>query len=68
MTQDNDDIDWSATTWAGARREQVRQWLKLTVRERLLAVEEMGRVAQALQSSRAAPTNVEDTSEPKQAS
>jgi hypothetical protein len=48
MTQDSDAIDWSATTWAGARREQVRQWLKLTVRERLQAVEAMGRVADAL--------------------
>ena len=45
----DDDIDWSLTTWVGARREQVRRWLRLSVRERLEAVDRMGRTAEMLQ-------------------
>ena len=45
----DDAIDWSLTTWDGARREQVRRWLRLSVRERLEAVDRMGRTAEMLQ-------------------
>jgi len=38
-------ISWDACTWEGARREQFRRWGKLTLREKLKAVEEMGKVA-----------------------
>ena len=38
-------IDWSLCTYAGAEQEQLRQWSRLTVREKLSAVEEMGDLA-----------------------
>lgn len=41
MSNTDTDIDWSKTTWDGSRREQLRRWRKATLRERLLAVEEM---------------------------
>lgn len=41
MSQSNDGIDWTLTTWEGSRRAQLRRWLALTVRERLQAIEEM---------------------------
>ncbi len=28
-TSADDDIDWSLTTWEGARREQLRRWAAL---------------------------------------
>jgi hypothetical protein len=31
---------WDACTWEGARREQLRRWGKLTLREKLQAVED----------------------------
>ncbi len=37
----NDEIDWSLTTWEGSRREQLRRWSRLTLKEILLAQEEM---------------------------
>jgi hypothetical protein len=30
---------WDACTWEGARREQLRRWRKLTLRQKLQAVE-----------------------------
>jgi hypothetical protein len=36
---------WESCTWDGARREQLRRWGKLSLREKLKAVEEMGEVA-----------------------
>ena len=41
MSRTDDDIDWSLTTWEGSRRAQLRQWLSLSVRERLQAIEEL---------------------------
>lgn len=35
-------FDWSRTTFAGARREQMRWWASLTVEEMLDAIEAMG--------------------------
>ncbi len=46
MSSQNDEIDWSLTTWEGSRRAQLRQWCKLSLRERLCALEEMGEIAQ----------------------
>jgi hypothetical protein len=43
------DIDWSLTTWEGARREQTRRWAKMTLAEIILALEEMQALAQRLQ-------------------
>lgn len=36
-----DAIDWSLTTWEGSRREQLRRWAELSLREIILAQEEM---------------------------
>jgi len=48
VTIPNENIDWSLCTWQGAKRAQLRQFLRLTVRERLEAVEQMGQVAEML--------------------
>ncbi len=49
---DDDSIDWSKTTWEGSRREQLRRWRALSLRERLLAVEEMAELSQRLAAMR----------------
>lgn len=41
QTPDLDHFDWSRTTWEGSELEQLRVWSKLTIRERLLALEEL---------------------------
>jgi len=41
-------IDWSLTTWEGSRREQLRRWSELSLREILLAQEEMQELAEKL--------------------
>ncbi|MGH8612212.1 MAG: hypothetical protein ACREYF_09275 [Gammaproteobacteria bacterium] len=51
MSQTDDDIDWSLTSWEGSRRAQLRLWLALTVRERLQAIEEMAEVAARIAGS-----------------
>lgn len=38
---DIDSIDWSLTTWEGSRREQLRRWAELSLREIIQAQEEM---------------------------
>jgi len=45
-SEKKDDIDWSLTTWEGSRREQIRRWSKLSLREILLAQEEMQKLAE----------------------
>jgi hypothetical protein len=44
----SDNIDWSLTTWEGARREQTRRWGKMTLTEIILALEEMQLLAERL--------------------
>lgn len=53
MTERDTDFDWSLTTWEGSRREQLRRWRTLSLRERLLAVEEMAELSQHFQRMRA---------------
>ena len=43
-----DDIDWSLTTWEGARREQLRRWAALPLERIVLALEEMQELAEWL--------------------
>lgn len=43
-----DDIDWSLTTWEGARREQTRRWARMSLAEMILALEEMQVLAEKL--------------------
>jgi len=40
-----DEIDWSLTTWEGARREQMRRWSELPLERIILAIEEMEELA-----------------------
>ena len=42
------DADWEAATWDGSRRAQLRVALRLTVRERLQALETLAELAQRL--------------------
>ena len=41
----SEDIDWSLTTWEGARREQLRRWAALPLERIVLALEEMQELA-----------------------
>lgn len=47
MTTKNE-IDWSLTSWESSCREQYRRWSQLTLREILLAQEEMQDLAEKL--------------------
>ncbi|HEY8899589.1 MAG TPA: hypothetical protein VIM61_04200 [Chthoniobacterales bacterium] len=42
---DEDRIDWNLGTFAGSRREQLREWCGLTFRQRMCALEELGELA-----------------------
>ena len=44
-------IDWTLTTWEGARREQQRRWANLSLREIILALEEMQVLADRLSNA-----------------
>jgi hypothetical protein len=46
-----EDIDWSLTTWEGARREQMRRWSQMPLAEMILALEEMQALAEKLSQS-----------------
>ena len=50
--------DWDNATWVGSRRAMIRQSLKLTVRERLLALEEINKTSQKLASLKKHPNQV----------
>ena len=43
-----DGIDWSLTTWEGARREQLRRWAALPLENVIMALEEMQDLAELL--------------------
>jgi hypothetical protein len=45
---DEDDIDWSLTTWEGSRREQLRRWSLLTLEDVLTAQEDLHERSQEL--------------------
>jgi hypothetical protein len=51
--------DWSNATWEGSRRAQLRAALALSVRERLLAMQELGELSEKLTAMprMAAPRN-----------
>jgi hypothetical protein len=46
-TDNSDNIDWSLTTWEGARREQLRRWAKLPLEQIIAALEEMQELSEA---------------------
>jgi hypothetical protein len=41
-----DNIDWSLTSWDGSRRAQLRRWRALSLRQKLLALEDMAEIAE----------------------
>jgi hypothetical protein len=43
-----DPIDWSLTSWEGARREQLRRWAELPLERIIMALEEMEELAERL--------------------
>ena len=45
MSEFDKTIDWSKTTFEGSRREQLRRWRKLTVRQRLEALDRLSDLA-----------------------
>ena len=45
-------IDWSLTTWEGARREQLRRWAELPLERIVSALEEMEELANRLDAER----------------
>lgn len=52
---DDRNIDWSVTTWEGARREQLRCWSRLTLEEIIAAQEEMAELTRQLHGTPAEP-------------
>lgn len=57
-------IDWSKTTFEGARREQLRRWRALSLRERLEALDRLSELAGAFHQQKAGPAT---TAQPPQA-
>lgn len=55
--ENKDDINWSLTTWEGSRREQIRRWSQLTLREILLAQEEMQELAERFHKQKSTSSN-----------
>lgn len=49
--EQQDEIDWYATTWEGSRRRQIEAWSKLTLDEIFEAQEEMARFAEEIAKS-----------------
>ncbi len=41
----SDAVDWSVATWEGNRRQQHREFLALSFREKLKVIEQLGEVA-----------------------
>lgn len=52
MTRKPAEPDWSATTWEGNRRAQLRRALSLTLRERLRAAEGLSEVSERFEQMR----------------
>ncbi len=51
-SQQLDEIDWNLTTWEGARNEQLKRWSKLSLKEILLAQEEMQKISDKLHENK----------------
>lgn len=53
------DVDWSQTSFAGARREQLREWSRMPLAQVIESLESMSRLQQRLSgSSNEYPGNV----------
>lgn len=64
---DRDEIDWSLTTWEGARREQMRRWAALPLESIVAALEEMQEIADWLHPVRAEVDGRRTSSDPRPA-
>jgi len=51
LEQQPESIDWSLTTWEGARREQMRRWAALPLEHIISALEEMQELSERLSPS-----------------
>lgn len=51
-TNQEKNIDWSLTTWEGAQKEKLRHWSSLSLREILLAQEEMQKISDQLHENK----------------
>lgn len=51
MSDNQRPIDWSKTTFDGSRREQLRQTQRMTVRQRLEALDELAELSERLQAA-----------------
>ena len=51
IEKQQDPIDWSLTTWEGARREQLRRWAKLPSEQIVAAQEEMAEISEVFAQS-----------------
>lgn len=54
---------WESVTWEGNRRAQLRQALRLTLRERLQAVEDMCELSERFAEMRRRRTSANETEE-----
>lgn len=45
-TDEAPEIDWTLTTWEGARKEQMRRWAALPLENIVAALEEMQLIAE----------------------
>ena len=52
MTQTKNEVNWNLTTWEGSRREQLRRARRLTLREKLIALDDMQDFASHFQKLR----------------
>jgi hypothetical protein len=52
MNDPDEEVGWEAGTWEGSRRLQLRRALKLTVRERLQALEALAETSDRLSEAR----------------
>jgi hypothetical protein len=55
--QPDADIDWSLTTWDGARREAMRRWSQLPLEQIIAALEEMEQINQAFSAAKPVTRN-----------
>lgn len=55
MNTDEETIDWSKTTWDGARREALRRWSELPLDRVIAALEEMEETNRALREHETTP-------------
>jgi CRISPR-associated protein Csx17 len=63
MSESDRTIDWSKTTFEGSRREQLRRWRELTVRQRLEALDRLSDLAGPFEQQK---TGQETTAGPPQ--